>query len=77
MTKYAPVAGVLEDVPANKDFKPGFAAAMMLKDLNLSQEAAEAAEIKTPMGAQATALYQTFIDKGFGLLDFSAIIKLI
>ena len=77
MTKYPPIAGVLEDVPANHDFKAGFAAAMMLKDLLLSQDAASSAQIKTPLGAKATALYQDFVDKGLGEFDFSAIIKLI
>lgn len=77
MTKYTPVAGVLEHVPANNDYKPGFAAAMMLKDLLLSQDAAHAVHIKTPLGKQATALYQQLIDQGLGESDFSAIIKLI
>ncbi|MCE0721912.1 3-hydroxyisobutyrate dehydrogenase [Legionella resiliens] len=77
MTKYAPVAGVLENVPANNDYKPGFAAAMMLKDLLLSQESARSVNVNTPLGAKATAIYQHFIDQGRGNSDFSAIIKLI
>jgi len=77
MTKYAPVAGILENVPANNDYKPGFAAAMMLKDLKLSQSTAQSVEVDTSLGAKTTALYQQFIDQGFGDLDFSAIIKLI
>lgn len=77
MTKYAPVPGVLENVPANNEYQPGFAAAMMLKDLLLSQNAAESVHVETTLGAQSTALYQRFIDQGFGELDFSAIIQLI
>lgn len=77
MTKYAPVPGVLENVPANNDYKPGFAAAMMLKDLLLSQNVAQSVHVQTPLGAQSAALYQQFVDEGFGDLDFSAIIKLI
>lgn len=77
MTSYIPIAGILDNVPANHDYKPGFAAAMMLKDLLLSQDAAHSAKINTPLGAQSTALYQKFINEGFGDLDFSAIIKLI
>ncbi len=77
MTKYAPVAGILDNVPANNDYKPGFAAAMMLKDLLLSQDCAHAVNTNTPLAAKATALYQQFIDQGFGDTDFSAIIKLI
>lgn len=75
LSKYVPVAGILENVPANNEYKPGFAANMMLKDLNLSQEAAHSVHANTPLGARATALYQQFIDQGFGELDFSAIIK--
>ncbi|MGC1183101.1 3-hydroxyisobutyrate dehydrogenase [Legionella sp.] len=77
MSKYAPVAGVLENVPSNNNYIPGFAAAMMLKDLLLSQDSARSVKITTPLGAKATALYQHFIDQGFGESDFSAIIKLI
>ncbi|MFT4058477.1 MAG: 3-hydroxyisobutyrate dehydrogenase [Legionella sp.] len=77
MTKYVPVPGVLEQVPANNEYKPGFAAAMMLKDLRLSQDCAHSVEVSTPLGAKATTLYQHFIEQGLGELDFSAIIKLI
>lgn len=77
MSKYAPVPGLLENVPANNDYKPGFAAAMMLKDLRLSQDSAHSVNISTPLAAKATALYQQFIDEGLGAKDFSAIIKLI
>lgn len=77
MSKYAPVAGVLENVPANKEYQPGFAAAMMLKDLVLSQDSARAVQVTTPLGAKATTLYQHLIDQGLGDADFSAIIKLI
>lgn len=77
MTKYAPVAGVLENVPANNNYQPGFAAAMMLKDLLLSQNSADTVKVSTPLGAKATELYQHFIDQGLGESDFSAIIKFI
>lgn len=77
VSKYIPVPGLLENVPANNDYKPGFAANMMLKDLLLSQKAAEFAKVVTPLGAKTTELYQTFIDQNQGDLDFSAIIKLI
>lgn len=77
MTHYAPVAGLLDNVPANNNYQPGFAAAMMLKDLRLSQHSAYSVNVHTPLGSQATALYQQFIDQGFGEVDFSAIIKLI
>lgn len=77
LSKYVPVAGILENVPANNSYKPGFAAAMMLKDLNLSQDTARAVHLETPLGSKSRELYQHFIDQGLGEEDFSAIIKLI
>lgn len=77
MTQYTPVPGILANVPANNDYQPGFTAAMMLKDLQLSQNSAKSVEIETPMGAWATKLYQRFNQQGYNELDFSAIIKMI
>ncbi|KTC88062.1 3-hydroxyisobutyrate dehydrogenase [Legionella drozanskii] len=77
MTKYTPVPGILPDVPANNHYQPGFTAAMMLKDLRLSQNSAATVGVETPMGALATALYQQFNEAGQEQLDFSAIIKAI
>lgn len=75
MSQYVPVPGILPSVPANNDYQAGFTAAMMLKDLNLSQNSAAAVGIETALGAKATALYQQFNDEGYANLDFSAIIK--
>lgn len=77
MTKYCPVPDVLPDVPANRDYAAGFTTAMMLKDLRLSQIAAQAAGASTPLGAEATALYTLFNNTGNEQLDFSGIIKMI
>jgi 3-hydroxyisobutyrate dehydrogenase len=77
MSHYVPVPGILDKVPANHDYQPGFTATMMLKDLILSQQAAKVAQIKTPLGAKTMELYQQFIDEGQGKVDFSAIIKLL
>ena len=77
LSKYVPVPGVLPNVPANHDYKPGFTAAMMLKDLDLAQGAARASGAATPLGAEAAAIYARFCDAGNADLDFSGIIKLI
>ena len=61
--------------PANRDYKPGFAAALMLKDLKLAQEAAGAAGAVTPMGAEAAQLYALFNAQGGADADFSGIIN--
>jgi len=75
ITSYCPVPGPVPNSPANRDYKPGFAAALMLKDLKLSQEAAQAAGAVTPLGAEATQLYALFNAAGHGGTDFSGIIR--
>src|SRR5438309_10508918 len=77
MTSYAPVPGVGPETPADRGYEGGFAAALMLKDLKLAAEAAQQVGAYTPMGAEAEALYQRFVDGGGGSKDFSGIIKMI
>lgn len=77
LTTYCPVPGPVPTSPANRDYQPGFAADMMLKDLKLAQEAASKAGASTPLGAAAESLYQMMSSKGNGGLDFSAIVKMI
>lgn len=77
LTSYCPVPGPVEASPANNDYKPGFAAAMMLKDLKLAQEAANAVNANTPLGAKADDLYSTFCSDGNEGVDFSGIIKML
>jgi 3-hydroxyisobutyrate dehydrogenase len=69
------VPGPVPTSPANRDYQAGFTAAMMLKDLKLAQEAAKAAGAKTPMGAGAAAVYQTYADSGEAGKDFSGIVQ--
>lgn len=73
MSRHVPLPNILPDVPANESYQPGFSTLMMLKDLILSQEAARATGLHTPLGAAATALYQQAKDR-IGSLDFSAIV---
>ncbi|TWH01149.1 3-hydroxyisobutyrate dehydrogenase [Mesorhizobium sp. J18] len=75
LTTYCPVPGPVPTSPANRDYKPGFAAALMLKDLKLAQEAAQNAGAVTPLGAEATQLYALFNAMGHGGSDFSGIIN--
>jgi 3-hydroxyisobutyrate dehydrogenase len=77
LTSYCPVPGPVPASPANREYAPGFTAAMMLKDLRLAQQAAGATAAPTPLGAAAANLYQLFVDDGTGGLDFSAIYRLI
>lgn len=75
LTTNCPVPGPVPTSPANHDYKPGFAAALMLKDMKLSQDAALAAGAATPLGAAATQLFDLFDKLGHGNEDFSAIVR--
>jgi len=75
LTTYCPVPGPVPASPANNGYKPGFAAALMLKDLKLAQEAALAGGANTPMGAQAAQLFALFNAAGGAGADFSGIIE--
>ncbi len=77
ITNYCPVPGPVPASPANNDFKPGFATALMAKDLTLAQNAALAAGATTPMGAEAAHLYRLYMSTGAGDTDFSSIIRFI
>lgn len=77
MTTYCPVPGPVPTSPANRDYKPGFTADMMLKDMKLAQAAANGAGQSIPLGAAAQALYALMVAGGRGSMDFSGIIKLL
>ena len=75
MTSYCPVPGLVPTSPANRDYPPGFTAAMMLKDLKLAQDAAREVHAVTPLGAGAAAVYDQFVQSSDGSIDFSGIIR--
>jgi 3-hydroxyisobutyrate dehydrogenase len=75
LTNYCPVPGPVPASPANRGFKPGFAASLMLKDLRLAQEAAASVGAATPLGAEAAQLYALFVAAGHGGDDFSGVIN--
>ena len=75
LTSYCPVPGPVPTSPANRGYAPGFAAAMMLKDLKLAQDVASAAGQATPLGAEAAQLYRLFVDQGNAGRDFSALFE--
>lgn len=77
MLNHNPVPGIVETSAANRGYQPGFAAAMMHKDLKLAQAAAGFVGAATPLGAEAAALYTMFVNAGNGGLDYTAIIKMI
>ncbi|WP_235971120.1 3-hydroxyisobutyrate dehydrogenase [Palleronia pontilimi] len=75
MNVYCPAPGIGPDSPADHDYQPGFAAELMLKDLRLAQQAAEAADADTPLGLAARDLYADFVEREDGASkDFSAML---
>ncbi len=77
LNTYCPVPGPVPTSPANNDYRPGFAAALMLKDLKLAQDAALSTGAATPLGAEAAQIYGLFEKQGQGGRDFSAIIEML
>lgn len=75
LTTYCPVPGPVPSSPANRDYAPGFATQLMLKDLKLAQEAALNTGASTPLGAQAAQIFSLFDKQGHGGQDFSAVIQ--
>lgn len=75
LLNYCPLPGIGTASPADNDYQPGFAAELMLKDLTLSQQAADETASATPMGRHATEFYKQFVDEGLGGKDFSAVIN--
>ncbi len=77
MLNHLPVPGIVETSAANREFRPGFASAMMLKDLALAREAAAQTGTAIPLGTEAGRLYREFVEGGGGELDYAAVIRLI
>jgi 3-hydroxyisobutyrate dehydrogenase len=77
LEKYNPWPGVMDGVPASRDYEGGFGVDLMLKDLGLAMEAALAAKASTPLGATARSLYALHSGQGKGGLDFSSIQQLL
>jgi 3-hydroxyisobutyrate dehydrogenase len=77
LTSYCPVPGPVPTSPANRDYQAGFTAAMMLKDLKLSQDAAKTTGTKTQLGADAARIYTQYVESGEAAQDFSGIIRFV
>ncbi len=75
MTRSCPVPDLVPESASSRGYRPGFAAALMLKDLRLSQMAAAAAELATPVGAKATEQFAAMVEAGHAGEDYSSIIK--
>lgn len=73
---YNPVPGVMEGVPASRDYQGGFMVDLMFKDLGLAMEVSQQSAAATPMGSAARALFNLHKSAGNGGLDFSSLIRL-
>ncbi|GAT05682.1 3-hydroxyisobutyrate dehydrogenase [Mycolicibacterium fortuitum] len=69
-----PVPGPVPTSPANNDFKPGFATALMNKDLGLAMAAVMSTGSSAPLGTHAAQIYAAFADEHADK-DFSAVIE--
>jgi 3-hydroxyisobutyrate dehydrogenase len=77
LTSYCPVPGPVPTSPANSGYKPGFAAALMLKDLNLARAAASSVHVEAAIGTHAADIYQQFCETGSSGADFSGIVNFV
>jgi 3-hydroxyisobutyrate dehydrogenase len=77
LSTYCPVPGPVPSAPSNRGYQGGFAAGLMLKDLRLSQSAAQSVGATTPLGAEAAQLYSLFAARGHAGLDFSGIFRML
>jgi 3-hydroxyisobutyrate dehydrogenase len=75
LTSYCPVPGPVPASPANNGYRPGFSAALMLKDLRLAKDAAGAAGVEAQLGNQAAQIYEAFVQNERGAIDFSGVIE--
>ena len=74
---YPPLPGLIDGTPSNNNYKPGFSAGMMNKDLKLANECATNVNANTPLGKMALDIYSKFCKEGNETKDFSAISKVI
>ncbi len=75
LSNYCPAPGPVPAAPSNRDYAPGFMAALMLKDMKLSQAAADASGSPTPLAAHSLSFYQAVVDAGDGSKDFSVVFR--
>ena len=74
---YPPLPGLIDGTPSNNNYRPGFSAGMMNKDLKLANECAKSVSADTPLGKMALEIYEKFCKEGNDDKDFSAISKVI
>ena len=75
LTNHCPVPGPVPTSAANHGYRPGFATALMLKDLTLARDAADAAGADTALGRHAQEIFARFAAAGGATLDYSAVIE--
>ena len=74
LTTNCPVPGPVPPSPANHDYRPGFAGALMAKDLGLAAHAVETTGVDARMGMLAREIYKVFAQGEGAGQDFSGII---
>lgn len=74
---YNPYPGVMDNAPASNDYQPGFMVDLMVKDLGLAMEIAQASGIDNALGQLALERYQRHQEAGSGQRDFSSAMELL
>ena len=75
INSYCPIKGVGPTSPADNDFRPGFSADLMLKDLTIALKAIESTNTSAPFGKNSKENFERMVNENQGTLDFSAITK--
>ena len=75
INSYCPIKGVGPTSPADNDFRPGFSADLMLKDLTIALKAIESTKTSAPFGKNSRENFERMVNENQGSLDFSAITK--
>jgi 3-hydroxyisobutyrate dehydrogenase len=75
LNAYCPAPGPAPAAPSNRDYAPGFMTKLMVKDVRLSQAAAEATGSPTPLGALALTMYEAAMEAGYDAKDFSVVFR--
>jgi 3-hydroxyisobutyrate dehydrogenase len=75
LNTYCPAPGPAPAAPSNRDYAPGFMTKLMVKDVRLSQAAADATGSPTPLGALALTMYEAAMEAGYDAKDFSVVFR--
>ena len=77
LEKYNPYPGLMDGVPASRNYEGGFSVQLMLKDLGLAKNSMERTGKKLDLAYKAFEIYKKHFEEGFATKDFSHILNTI